>query len=78
MTQLTIRCFYSCALCGLKKVPVDVPARGDEDVCDWMEVTIRLVGQDHAFRAPGCHPKTLTDLMIPMTGTDRVGGPTLQ
>lgn len=73
---MTITVKYSCPLCGLSRVECDVPARGDEDVVVWMEQTIAVVGRDHARRSPACHPERLHDLMIPMTGVDKVGGPT--
>jgi hypothetical protein len=75
---VTIVVLYSCAECALTKVRCAVPAREEEDVRVWMDQTIRLVSADHHRRSPRCHPKTLSDLMIPMTGTDRVGGPTQQ
>lgn len=75
---MTVTIFYSCELCGLKRVPCDVPARGEEDILLWMDATIRLTGRDHARRSPNCHPTKLTDLMIPITGTSKVGGPAIQ
>lgn len=75
---MTIDVKYSCPMCGLAKVIVRVPARVDEDVRVWMDQTIALVGADHGRRSPDCHPEELHDLMIPMTGADRVGGPSLQ
>jgi len=78
VARLTIRVFYSCPLCGLVKTAVDVPARDEEDVRVWMEQTVRLTGEDHARRSPDCHPQRLHDLMITMTGLDRIGGATMQ
>lgn len=75
---VTIRVRYSCPDCGLKKVVCEVPARGEEDVRIWMEATIASVGADHQRRSPRCHPTQLHDLMIPMTGADRIGGPNIQ
>jgi hypothetical protein len=75
---VTIRVRYSCPACGLVSVNVDVPARETEDVVTWMEATVRATGADHNRRSPDCHPARLHDLMIPMTGTDRIGGPTVQ
>lgn len=69
---------YSCADCGLERVSCDVPARGEEDVIVWMEATASLASKDHNRRSPLCRPTTLTELMIPMSGTDRVGGPAIQ
>ena len=75
----TISVLYSCHQCGLKKIAVAVPARTDEDVVVWVETIMgrRLAG-DHAQRSPHCHPDTLDEVMIPMTGTDRVGGAPVQ
>lgn len=70
---------YSCHTCGLRKVEVDVPARTDEDVVEWMKKTVgEHVQADHQRRSPGCSATHVQDLMIPMTGTDRVGGPVVQ
>jgi len=73
---MTITVKYSCKLCGLDKVDVVVPARGTEDVLTWMDTMGRFLGEDHHRRSPYCTPTKLQDVMIPMTGTDRVGGPT--
>ena len=76
---LTITCKYSCKECGLEKISVDVPARQHtEEVTAWMEQTIRHVALDHHRRSPRCFPKELTNLIIPMTGTTMIGGPTVQ
>jgi len=69
---------YSCQRCGLELVTCDVPAREDEDVRLWMDRTVRLVWDDHARRSPHCHPDTLSEMRIPMTGADRIGGPAVQ
>lgn len=63
---MTITCLYSCELCGLHRVPVEVSVRLNEDVTA------------HRERSPECHSMVLSELLIPMTGTDRVGGPTIQ
>ena len=74
---LTVEVLYSCDECGLKKIAVPVPARmGDEpNVVVWMEtICVPLLAQDHRRRSPECHPPTLKEIMIPVTGADRVGG----
>lgn len=76
--RLTIHCRYSCAGCGLADIGVDVPERGDESVAVWMNDTIRLLSRDHARRSPRCHPKSLQEVKIPITGASRIGGSTLQ
>ena len=74
---LTIRCFYSCPLCGLKKAAVEVQARGSEDVVAWMDATIRTIAADHRRRSPLCRPVQLHDLMIPIHGSEKIGGPSV-
>ncbi len=76
--ETTVSIRYSCHLCGIEKAAVDVPARGEEDLEKWMAVMIHALGNDHQKRSPNCHPQSLSDIMIPMTGTDRVGGPVIQ
>ena len=75
----TIAVRYSCYECGLRRIPVDVPARTGEDVVMWMRaiLTPALVA-DHQKRSPRCRPETFAEVMIPMTGTDRVGGAPVQ
>ena len=75
---MDITVLYSCALCGLDRAPCSVPVRRDEDVRLWMDATIRLVAANHAYRSPDCTAQQLSDLMIPMTGADRMGGPAVQ
>jgi len=78
MQNPKITVFYSCHLCGLNKVGVEVDARDKEDVIQWMDyVGIRL-SQDHKRRSPLCVPKELKDVMIPMTGVNKIGGAPVQ
>jgi hypothetical protein len=76
--HVTIRCLYSCDGCGLSRVSCDVPARSEEDVLAWMEQTIRVLSRDHARRSPTCHPRSLQEVMIPIEGAEKVGGPSVQ
>lgn len=72
---MTIDVLYTCKGCGLDKVKVPVPTRGDEDVVKWMESTMRLLAVEHRRRSPRCFAERL-DLMVPTTGRgDRLGGP---
>ena len=69
---------YSCRLCGLLKVECLVPVRDPaQDVVRWMEQTGALLSADQRQRSPRCHPKELQDIMIPLTGRDRIGGPSV-
>lgn len=75
--DLTIEVLYSCPECGLVDIPVKVRARDQEDVIEWMRATIPLIGKDHHRRSPECYPAQLRDVKIPMDGTDKVGGPSV-
>jgi hypothetical protein len=73
-----ITVMYSCAGCGVHRVSVAVPARGDEPVVDWMEKTLMVtLGFDHSARSPFCESRSMSELMIPMTGAECIGGPAL-
>lgn len=76
---ITLKVMYSCHLCGLHDAPVFVPAReSEENVKPWIDRTILLLAKDHAARRPGCRPRQLHDLKIPITGAGWIGGPPLQ
>lgn len=75
---MTIEAFYSCPDCGLQRVRCEVPTRVEEDVIAWMNAALVHIGADHGRRSPGCHPKEFTDVMIPMTGANKIGGPAVQ
>lgn len=75
---MNITCKYSCAGCGLQRVAIDVPARVTEPVKVWMDATVNRIAADHRRRSPHCRSQELKELMIPMTGRDRIGGPTVQ
>lgn len=75
-----IQVLYSCAACGLQRVPVDVPARVEtEDVLHWVEQTLGMAMKaDHTRRSPACRAAGVQDVMIPMTGAEKIGGPVVQ
>lgn len=71
---MKVTVLYSCHGCGLTQQPCEVDARGDkEDIMSWMEHVQFQVGQNHHFKSPGCASR-VCDLMIPITGVDRIGG----
>lgn len=74
--SMKIRVLYSCHACGLEKVAVEVDERGaDEDVVHWVEQTLGwALATDHRQRSPGCRAEKVDDVMIPVTGADRIGG----
>jgi len=74
----TIHVLYSCAECGVKDAGVDVPIRGNEDVIQWMNQTVVHIAQDHRQRSPNCHPREFSEIKIPITGAEKVGGPAIQ
>lgn len=71
----TTTCKFTCRQCGLYRTEVVVPARGEEDVKTWMDATRHHIAQAHRERSPQCRSRVMDELLIPMTGTDRVGGP---
>lgn len=76
---LLVRLMYSCPPCGLKRVGCEVPARqAGEDVLAWLGMVMTAISADHRRRSPACGSDRVFDLMIPMTGTDRIGGPVVQ
>ena len=76
---MTITVQFSCALCGVRRRRLDVPARtADQDVVAWMDATVRRVWREHARLSPLCRPAELTELLVPVTGADRIGGPAVQ
>lgn len=75
---MNITVTYSCRVCGLNEVGVDVPARESEDVVAWMDRTVRLVAADHAWRSPDCRTDHLANLKVPLTGAAKIGGPAVQ
>lgn len=67
---LTVR--YSCGLCGLLDVEVGVPARTpDLDVVAW------TVSRHHSLVSPGCRPKEIQNIKIPVDaiGSEGIGFP---
>ncbi len=74
----TVRCFYTCADCGLKRQMVDVPERDPNamNVVAWLEtVAVPLLMTDHRRKSPLCQPKTLEEVGIQHSGDpgDHVG-----
>jgi hypothetical protein len=73
MSVLVVK--YSCPLCRIKDREVEVRARESEDVIQWLEGTcFPAIGADHMTSFPACGATSLTDLKIPISGSDKVGG----
>lgn len=71
-----ITVLYSCELCGIIDKPVQVPAREHHeiDVAHWMrEVVGRSISLDHEQASPTCHPKSLTNIKVPLSGAEFIG-----
>jgi hypothetical protein len=77
---MTIKCLYTCTLCDLVDVAVEVPARAStQAVVEWMErICIPAIANDHRRRSPACNPDTLENLKIPISNADYIGGPAVQ
>ena len=77
--MISIRVQYSCFVCSTIKAGVDVPARGDEDLKTWMDALLVILSRDHDQRSPTCPTDgSLHDVMIPISGAVKVGGPPVQ
>lgn len=73
--KLTIVCMYTCHRCGVKKVPVTVPARAPgQDIVEYVKATADLLGADHERVSPDC-PLRKLDIYMPLTG-EVPGAPT--
>lgn len=76
----TIRCFYTCKLCGLTRQYVDVPERDPtkQDVVQWLRETATMaLVIDHQSRSPYCRSKEFAEVGIPVDeGTEHVGAKT--
>ena len=74
-----ITCKYSCGECNLHRVEVLVPARPAEmDVTRWVkDVAAYCIYADHCCRSPKCTANTMIEMMIPITGAERIGGPSV-
>lgn len=65
--KVTIKCLYSCKICGLKDIEVDVPAREQEDVLQWFDKILSpALSRDHRKRTYWCIPKELSDVKVPI------------
>ena len=72
----TITVLYSCDPCGVRRREVAVRERGPaEDVKAWTDATVRAIARHHREQCPFCQADTLSELMIPLTGRRKIGGP---
>jgi len=63
-----ITVLFSCSKCGLKDVPVQVPAResAQSDVVHWVKIVVgTAIGEAHEKMSPHCHPEVLDNIKIP-------------
>lgn len=66
---------YSCKGCDLYRVDCQVSSRTTEDVVHWTKNILgHAVGLDHSIRSPFCSSKTMSEVMIPITGASKIGG----
>jgi hypothetical protein len=70
----TVRVHYSCHSCGIIDREIEVPARGPEDVLQWLEkVCAVVISADHLRTSPDCRAREMQNLKIPIGSDDRVG-----
>jgi hypothetical protein len=75
----TITIKYSCVSCGIDNIAVEVACRQTEDVVVWVERVMALaISDDHFKRSPHCTSRSMSKVMIPVTGVDKIGGPIIQ
>lgn len=62
------RCFYTCSMCPLKDVPVEVAPRDRQyNVVQWMKkIVVPALMADHKMRAPRCRAKSFADIKVPI------------
>lgn len=69
---------YTCDLCGLEKQKLSIPQRREnEDIREWMRKSSIHIQSDHLKRSPDCKAEALSQLMIPITGAEMIGGPSI-
>ncbi len=67
---------HTCGAPHLRRTKVSVKERMAEDVAAWMEQTcIPALMADHSARSPECRTDKFAEVMIPLTGTSKIGGP---
>lgn len=70
----TIKVRYTCGLCGIKRMPVDVAERDDDqEVTAWVKRMAIELAADHRKRSPACHPLVFDEIMIPSDEDTPVG-----
>lgn len=76
---MTIVVEYTCLDCGLIKIKCNVPARQEEDVTTWTRSKLIVaIALDHRKRSPHCHATEITEVITPITGAEKIGGPVKQ
>ena len=73
---LTVNVLCTCHGCGLQRVIVEVPVRGEhEDISAWIKIVQERVGRRHSYLSPNCR-EGKCDLAIPLPEQDneRIGG----
>jgi hypothetical protein len=74
-----IQCKYSCFKCGIHRQIVTVAAREEEEVDTWlMKICAPALSADHDRRSPACRITQLSEVMIPIEGAEKIGGPAVQ
>ena len=74
MESPNITVLWTCNQCGQVDREVQVPARTDEQLMDWMQWLGVALSRDHDRVSPGCKIQKMSEVKIPALGTDRVGG----
>jgi hypothetical protein len=70
---------YTCHICALEDVVCEVQERAKgQDLEKWIQYLAAALRDDHHERSPECKAEGLSDVKIPTTGAEHIGGPTVE
>ena len=71
---------YSCSLCGIVRAKVAMAYRDENQPINvFMETCVIVaIARDHHIRSPQCQAKEITEIWIPTSGVQWIGGPPIQ
>jgi len=75
VTDKFLTIFYTCDSCGINERPINVKAREkDENIVRWIEQVTICISNDHSRVSPDCRAERMTNVKIPISGADQIGG----
>jgi hypothetical protein len=77
--ELTVAVLYSCPECGVRGRAVQVRARGEEDVLEWVkDACVPAISRDHELTSPECEAESMQNIKLPVGSGKMVGKVILQ